>query len=301
MAHDHEKITYGMNEVKELFDASVLTGTIVSVDTDNDKAHVNISGFGQINDVPIFYHCEGKNDTEGGATAFEEGDSVYVLNKKGRTSPGASDLQIVGFVGGLKKCIECDCTDILIGYVTQNMSVSEEQTLSVIGAIEGCTYSWEITSGAGTLSADTGTSVVYTAPDSNENCNGNPTIKLSVEDESCDTLEIAINGGLGNAYIMNFQNCESSETECGGECDCGCYCYEWDIYRCDGSFHLHHEPDSLYYYCGCTGICAGDPPWCDEGGPCVPGACWGPYNSGSILDIRSPAQKAAGCCPAALL
>jgi hypothetical protein len=25
MAHDHEEIVYGMNEVKELFDASVLT------------------------------------------------------------------------------------------------------------------------------------------------------------------------------------------------------------------------------------------------------------------------------------
>lgn len=104
MAHDHEKITYGMNEVKELFDASVLTGTIVSVDTDNDKAHVNISGFGQINDVPIFYHCEGRNDTEGGAAAFSDGDNVYILNKEGKASPGVSDLQIVGFVDGLKFC-----------------------------------------------------------------------------------------------------------------------------------------------------------------------------------------------------
>ena len=105
MAHDHEEIVYGMNEVKELFDASVLTGTIVSVDTDNDKAHVNISGFGQINDVPIFYHCPGSIVVEGGSVAFSEGDSVYVLNKEGKVSPGASDLQIVGFVDGLRPCV----------------------------------------------------------------------------------------------------------------------------------------------------------------------------------------------------
>ena len=104
MAHDHEKITYGIDDVKELFDASVLTGTIVSVDTDNDKAHVNISGFGQINDVPIFYHCPGSSVVAGGSIAFLESDSVYILNKKGRISPVASDLQIVGFVDGLKSC-----------------------------------------------------------------------------------------------------------------------------------------------------------------------------------------------------
>jgi hypothetical protein len=75
------------------------------VDTDNDKAHVNISGFGQINDVPIFYHCPGSIVVEGGSVAFLEGDSVYVLNKEGRINPGASDLQIVGFVDGLKSCL----------------------------------------------------------------------------------------------------------------------------------------------------------------------------------------------------
>lgn len=105
MAHNHEYITYGLNEVKELFDAAVMTGTIVSVDTGNDTASVDINDYQQVDEVPIFYHCEGQSTVEGGSTAFSEGDSVYILNKEGVSSPGASDLKIVGFVDGLKPCI----------------------------------------------------------------------------------------------------------------------------------------------------------------------------------------------------
>ena len=104
MAHDHESIEYGLDEVKEVFNASVLTGTIVSVDTENDKADVDISGFGLISAVSIFYHCGGESTVEGGAQAFEEGDSVYILNKKGIVNPSVSDLKIIGFVDGLKEC-----------------------------------------------------------------------------------------------------------------------------------------------------------------------------------------------------
>ena len=103
MAHDHEQIVYGMNDVKELYDASVMTGTIISV-YESDKADVDISGLGLRSSVPIFYHCPGEDTVYGGAVAFEEGDSVYVLNKKGRLNPSASDLQIVGFVDGPKSC-----------------------------------------------------------------------------------------------------------------------------------------------------------------------------------------------------
>lgn len=104
MAHSHEKITYGTDELKELFDACVLTGTIIDVDYDNDKADVNIDNLGQIDNVPIFYHCEGENAIEGGAAAFSVDDNVYILNKKGKVGPGASSLKIVGFVDGLKGC-----------------------------------------------------------------------------------------------------------------------------------------------------------------------------------------------------
>jgi hypothetical protein len=104
MAHDHEQIVYDIDEVKELFDASVMTGTIVSVDYDNDTADVNIGELGLISDIPIFYHCEGSNTVVGGSAAFYEDDGVYVLNKNGRLNPSTSDLQVVGLVAGLANC-----------------------------------------------------------------------------------------------------------------------------------------------------------------------------------------------------
>lgn len=104
MAHDYEKIEYSNNEVKELFNAAVHTGTVVSVDKGNDKADVNIDGLGTINDIPIFYHCPGKSEVAGGALAFSDGDNVYVLNKEGKVNPQATDLKIVGFVDGLQPC-----------------------------------------------------------------------------------------------------------------------------------------------------------------------------------------------------
>jgi len=101
--------------------------------------------------------------------------------------------------------VVCDCEDILIGYTTQGMQVDEEQTLTVEGGVDGCVYSWAIISGGGELSAGTGTSVIYTASASNPDCDENATISLSVEENTCDTLEIAINAGPSGdiAYWVN--------------------------------------------------------------------------------------------------
>lgn len=102
MAHDHEKIVYGIDEVKELFDASVMIGTIVNVDYETDKADVEVVGSGLISDIPIFYHCPESSVIEGGSAAFAEDDNVYILSREGRVS--AANLKIVGFVDGLKLC-----------------------------------------------------------------------------------------------------------------------------------------------------------------------------------------------------
>lgn len=93
----HESIEYGMNDVKELFDSSVMTGTIVEVNYDSDTAKVAIDGVGQKSGIPIFYHCADADTVAGGSTAFIEGDSVYILNKAG-------SMKIMGFTDGLKQC-----------------------------------------------------------------------------------------------------------------------------------------------------------------------------------------------------
>jgi hypothetical protein len=100
---------------------------------------------------------------------------------------------------------QCDCDGISIGYTTQGMSVDEEQVLTAEGAVEGCTYTWAISSGGGELSAETGTSVTYTAPATNPECEYNPTITLSCEGQVCDTLEIAVNVGAwpSTVFVVN--------------------------------------------------------------------------------------------------
>jgi len=97
MASTHEYIEYIAGDFEGLLDTAVATGTIISVDHNADTAVVDIAGIGVVSGVPIFYHCAGKEEVEGGAVAFLEGDSVYVLNKDG-------DLTITGFVDGLKSC-----------------------------------------------------------------------------------------------------------------------------------------------------------------------------------------------------
>lgn len=99
MAHSHEKIEYSINELKELMNSCVLTGTIIEVYNETDKADVEVSGHGRKNGIPIFYHCPESSVIEGGSAAFAEDDSVYILNRN-----GISDLKIVGFVDGLKSC-----------------------------------------------------------------------------------------------------------------------------------------------------------------------------------------------------
>jgi len=178
---------------------------------------------------------------------------------------------------------------VLIGYTTQQMAANEEQALTVDGYIDGCAaqnYQWEITSGGGSLSADHGWGVTYTAPATNPNCEENPTISLSCGGEVVDTLSIAINA-------LNQYNAYRAVTE--SPIKMGYYCgYTWNFWHCNGEVRSHSEADS---YC------------CDPGNTCPwtvgdwPGSCVAVCPSiGEVLeDTRTPEQIAGGCCPEALL
>lgn len=52
----------------------------------------------------------------------------------------------------------------VIGYTSTSMGHGTTQTLTVSGGIESDSYTWEITSGGGSLNTTTGTSVIFTAP-----------------------------------------------------------------------------------------------------------------------------------------
>lgn len=97
MASGHEYIEYGLNDVTELFDSEVLSGQIIEIYQDDDTADVEVSGYGRQNSVPVFYHCQGKENTDGGSAAFSEDDSVLILKQ-------GNDFYVIGFTDGLKPC-----------------------------------------------------------------------------------------------------------------------------------------------------------------------------------------------------
>jgi len=181
----------------------------------------------------------------------------------------------------------CTCEEIAIGYTTQGMQVNEQQTLTVIGAVEGCTYAWAITSGGGSLSAPSGTSVIYTAPSTNPNCDLNATVVLSVDGDPCDSVEIAINAVVdGNyAYYAVTVSPWKKTQYCG---------YRWNAFRCNGVVRSYGENSS--YCCSPGDAC----PYTEENWPdvCFP-VC--PPVGALVTDIRTEAMIAAGCCSDSLL
>ena len=182
---------------------------------------------------------------------------------------------------------DCDCADISIGYTTQQMAVDEEQNLTVVGAVAGCTYTWAIGSGGGELSAATGTSTIYTAPSTNAGCANNPTITLSVEGSQCDSLGVAINTYAGAEIAVT----KCTDRICPNPCDflydkCGSC---WRHFYCSGG------DVSAFLSFGCE--CMGDP---GVRSPFDATCAEGIYNFG-YNDRRTEAMITAGCCPEQLL
>jgi len=107
MANQHESISYGLGDMKSLYDTCVIRGIIVSVNSENNTASVHTDKYGLLLDVPIFYHCPGETDTSKGHTAFKEDADVLILAKNLRGyygTPPSTMLRIVGFTDGLRKC-----------------------------------------------------------------------------------------------------------------------------------------------------------------------------------------------------
>jgi hypothetical protein len=189
----------------------------------------------------------------------------------------------------------CTCDEVLIEYTTQQMQVDELQTLNVTNPKRGCIFNWEISSGGGSLSSNQGKSVVYTAPSSNENCEQNPIISLSVEGDVCDTLAIAVNAYVDDldAYKIEWEcmceDCfEIGETVCGYECGTSwCFSCGHNYYNCNGTFrraaYVHAGSNNPYELClSWYATFCGD-------------------KTQNTVDLRSPTAKSAGCCPLELL
>jgi hypothetical protein len=180
-----------------------------------------------------------------------------------------------------KACSKCPA--LSIGYTSQQMSCSGTQALSATGG--GGKYIWSM-SGGGSLNKTTGTSVIYTAPSTNANCANNPTITLKDCCGNTKTLTIAINctADTDCAYStcvnVGGNKCTRCFTCAGALAPAGTAC------RCaPGANICWTTPNAACAGCTTSVCCA------YEGGSC----------SFTLYDRRTAGQKAAGCCPQALL
>jgi hypothetical protein len=88
-------------------DHTFMKGIITSVDSENDTADVTVSGGSNGSGVPIFYHCDPDSEErsngaiEGASSGFASDDEVIVM-----CTVDGSPVRIVGFVDGIKECIQ---------------------------------------------------------------------------------------------------------------------------------------------------------------------------------------------------
>ena len=104
MASTHESIEYG-DDVKGVLNTVVILGTITAINGANDTADVLTSEYGLLQNVPIFFHCEGSTTTEGGASAFEKDDEVIMVAKGAAGLVVTPSFKIVAHSDTKKKCI----------------------------------------------------------------------------------------------------------------------------------------------------------------------------------------------------
>lgn len=178
---------------------------------------------------------------------------------------------------GVEACPEDTCkgddgNPTGIGYTSQQMSTGGSQTFTVSNPKTGKTYTWEVGTGGGSIDG----SGNYTAPSSNANCAGNPTINLKDGDTVCGTLNIAVNAAATGyaGYLC-----------CNYECP-------WIVCRCFNTFNCNGV---LVNQNTCTAGCM------EKGSGANGSSCAGLGLDAGITDIRTDAQKAAGCCPSQLL
>jgi len=189
---------------------------------------------------------------------------------------------------------DCDCTDISIGYTTQGMQVNEEQNLTVVGAVAGCTYTWGL-SGGGELSAETGTAITYTAPSTNAECTNNAAITLSVDGSLCDSLHIAINVYAWSTIAYTIYGPCIKLGPGGHPCPhltipAGQYWIgaPYNNYKCDGT-RISCSLQSSYNYIRPQDEAAG---WA---------FCAANHTYDGTVDQRTEQMITQGCCPVVLL
>ncbi len=180
-----------------------------------------------------------------------------------------------------------------ISFTSLQMAVNDTQELTIVPDSQGCgstTYTWEITSGGGSLSAESGETVTFTAPATNANCTSNATIKVSCGEIVLDTIEIAI-----NAYPSHDHYAYEISPRCWYNPDNHYWYIETFGYFCDNVKNPTGNYKGLYtsesncmaanagnIFCGCEQTARG-------------------LHDCTGAECHTPALSTLGCCPLGLL
>lgn len=207
---------------------------------------------------------------------------------------------------------QCDCSGV-IQYTTLEMDINEQQNLQVTNpTYDTRRYSWEILRGGGTL-IGSGTSAVYTAPSSNEDCEQNPTIALRCDGKIIDQIYITVSDLNDDTEAYQIIEAVPFEDGPGGECwtssanwsTVWASCFNGSITNLcsvDPPFEEFIRKVTSY---GCNGskrFCtASQNSACSDHATCGGGCSHECLADPGILDLRSEAMKKAGCCPYELM
>lgn len=229
------------------------------------------------------------------------------------TEISITDAEGITFSGGTisatENCNPCEpkCADatLSIALTSQVMPCSSSQSLHAVytapcNAAFCCPdgdFAWELIAGDGGIYPATGPTTTYYSPDSNVNCEDNPTIRLKDCCNHFAYINIAV-----NCYADPFPAYESiwiqitpediPYTDCRVTRSlgiCNCYCHYYGQYDCTGEF----RNVVIRGYSVEIGPCAADDPSIGSG--CTCGPC------PETLDIRTADAKTLGCCPPVFL
>ena len=272
---------------------------LIGPDTYVANSVTNLRYYGGRRDCSYYIEAD-----RGKGTARFDGGTSGVFKYTAPSTAGKDTITLSPWLSEDDRMTPCISKDVTItspscgtgkiGYTSQQMTGSTTQQLTVTTPQAGSTYTWEVTSGGGTIS-ETG---LYTAPVSNPNCTNNPTISLKVGTDVCDTLVIAISivtDDYSAVYDWHDTRCTVYNPNL-----CNCYVKNY-AYNCLGNLRAG-------YPCEATKQLSTTPAPCSV---CFntpyPGSCGATNNSinqliaMSPIDLRNSAQKTAGCCPQQLL
>ena len=190
-------------------------------------------------------------------------------------------------------------------YSTDIMPVDTSQELSTE---DGNSYGWRIASGGGNLSSSSGSSVILTAPEYNNDCSENALIELvckmgEPDEEVLDSLQVAYNSY--ELALPAYWTCSCESQLSGAGCTCPnpehyCHKYTYTRYKCNGEWDTIRtdaccnptELDCTLYTPEDTNVCRDTPGSGPDDKPC--NSTYYPW------DMRGAAEYApldSGCCP----